>query len=144
MLTQALSRTYPSYRTCRGDGNCGWRGECFAVLSCIIHGLTNTAIAFGYYDSLLRTGDPNKFVQEETRLRSLRNTCKAAGFDIDILEGFEEIALELLTDTAATLHTPDAENSLVAAFNNDEIQNYIITYFRVLPLRLVHSTPSGI
>lgn len=124
--TAALPRTYSSYRTCRGDGRCGWR-----------------AIAFGYYESLLRTGDHNKFLQEEVRLKSLRNICKAAGFDLDILETFEDTALDLLRTTAATLYMPHAEATLVEAFNNEEIQNFVITYFRELTAAWVQTRPDN-
>jgi len=89
------------------------------------------AIAFGYYDCLLKIGDRNKFHQEEARLKSLRNTIALAGYQLDMLEEFEDAALDLLKDTAKTLGSPDSESKLVEAFNDEFIQNYVITYFRV-------------
>lgn len=54
-----------------------------------------------------------------------------SGQQVDILEDFEEPALDLLKETAATIGALNAEDKLVRAFNDDSIQNYIITYFRV-------------
>ena len=47
-----------------------------------------TAVAFGYLERLLHIGDTNKFLEEETRLRSLSNVLNAAGFDAYLYEDF--------------------------------------------------------
>jgi len=93
--------------------------------------LINPAIAFCYYECLLKIGDRGRFAQEEVRLISLRNTVLLSGQQVDILEDFEDVALNLLKETAKTIGAPDAEDRLVQAFNDDLNQNYIITYFRV-------------
>ncbi|GAB7336968.1 hypothetical protein MBLNU457_g2393t2 [Dothideomycetes sp. NU457] len=116
--TAHLPRKYSSYRTTRGD-----------------------AIAFGYYESLLRIGDHGKFAQEEARLKSLRNTVEQSGQQVDILEDFEDAALSLLKETATTIGAPDAEDKLVTAFNDDFNQNYIITYFRMLTAAWIRTRP---
>lgn len=94
--------------------------------------MASLAIAFGYYECLLKIGDRAKFAQEEARLKSLRNTVSESGQQVDILEDFEDFALDLLKETAKTIGAPDAESKLVDAFNDDVSQNYIITYFRVI------------
>jgi len=84
-------------------------------------------------ESLLRLDDYNKFFQEETRLKSLRNIWIAAGHEPMIIEGFEDEVIELLRRVAALLQTPhiDAEEALLQELNCEDVQNNLITYLRV-------------
>ncbi|KAK1030441.1 hypothetical protein LTR33_017096, partial [Friedmanniomyces endolithicus] len=113
--TAALPQKYSHYRMVRGDGRCGWR-----------------AIGFGYFEALIHLGDSNKFLEEETRLRSLSNVVNAAGFDSFIYEDFADEAFNLLREVANAMHTGNASEVLHNAFNDDMVQNYLITYFKTL------------
>lgn len=115
--TAALPSKYSHYRTCRGDGHCGWR-----------------AIAFTYYEALLRLGDKNKFLEEETRLRSLHNLLNTIGFQEDLYEDFADECFELLRKTAASVPAADdsAAASLLTSFNDVGLSMAIITYFKLL------------
>ncbi|KAK5164317.1 uncharacterized protein LTR77_010012 [Saxophila tyrrhenica] len=113
--TTNLPQKYSHYRTVRGDGSCGWR-----------------AIAFGYFETLINLGDGNKFLEEEARLRSLMNTCTAAGYDPSLLEDFAEETYTLLRKVANGMQDGTAENALHETFNDDYVQNFIITHIRTL------------
>ncbi|OCL02684.1 cysteine proteinase [Glonium stellatum] len=115
--TAALPSKYSHYRTCRGDGHCGWR-----------------AIAFTYYEALLRLGDKNRFLEEETRLRSLHNLLNTIGFQEHLYEDFADECFELLRKTAASVPAADesAAASLLVSFNDEALSMAIITYFKLL------------
>lgn len=98
----------------RGDGRCGWR-----------------AIAFGYFEALIHLGDSHKFLEEETRLRSLSNVLNSAGFDPLLYEDFADEAYELLRKVSNALPAGNADAVLHEAFNDDTLQNYIITHLKV-------------
>ncbi|KAL1301446.1 hypothetical protein AAFC00_005698 [Neodothiora populina] len=122
--TAKLPESYSHYRTCRGDGRCGWR-----------------AIAFAYFESLLRMGSKSKFLEEETRLKSLTNLMNIAGFDKWSYEDFADETYGLLRKYMGTVDDPDVEASLVADFNDEELQNYIITHFKVLAAAWMKTRP---
>lgn len=98
----------------RGDGRCGWR-----------------AIAYGYFESLIHLGDSNKFLEEEARLRSLSNVLNEAGFDALLYDDFADAMFELLRNVHNSLHAGEADTVLHEAFNDEGLQNYIITYLKV-------------
>ena len=87
-------------------------------------------------ESLIRHGDPNKLLQEESRFMSLRNTCIAAGMDGSMVEWFEEEVFLFLQRTASTLQSPsiDAEAALLQEFNDEGVQSQLIAYLKVRPL----------
>lgn len=92
----------------------------------------DAAIAFAYFESLLRDGNKMKFLEEETRLKSLTNILSAAGFTKWSYEDFADETYALLQKyTELVGNGVDLEPSLEADFNNEEIQNYIITHFKV-------------
>ena len=93
--------------------------------------LYHSAIAFAYFESLLRLGDKNKFLEEETRLKSLNNLMNIAGFDKWAYEDFADETYGLMRKYMGMVDAADVEASLVADFNNEETQNYIITHFKV-------------
>lgn len=92
------------------------------------------AIAYGYFETLIHFGDGHKFLEEETRLRSLINTCVAAGFEEMMIEDFADVTFEVLRKVANAIHDGTAEGILHDSFNDDLTQNYIITHFRVRQL----------
>ena len=76
-------------------------------------------------------GDGNKFAEEEARLRSLSNVLNAAGFDAMLYEDFADELFETMRKVANGLHDGTAEEILMQSFNDDTVQNYVITHFRV-------------
>ncbi|PIA98140.1 Ubiquitin thioesterase otubain-like [Cercospora beticola] len=114
--TQSLPQKYSHYRTVRGDGKCGWR-----------------AVAFGYYEALIHHGDLNRFGMEEARLKSIAPLMTQAGFNPTVIDDFADEAFDLLRELAnAMAEGLDAGGLLVDKFNDDVVQNYIITYMRSL------------
>ncbi|KAK5117486.1 hypothetical protein LTR85_008871 [Meristemomyces frigidus] len=123
--TAALPQKYSHYRTTRGDGRCGWR-----------------AIGFGYFETLIHLGDSHKFLEEETRLRSLSNVLNAAGFDSTVYEEFADEAFDLLRKVANALPAGNADVILHETFNDDTLQNYIIMYLKLLTAAWMKTRPS--
>lgn len=122
----------------KGDGNCGWRGTCGPVncpeaLRSIIaaHSGQFQALAFGFFEVLLRTGDRSIFKQESARLKTYNTLLNSVGYDQDLYIDFVQETLDLLEQTAATVASPDGEPKLLASFNDEGISNSIITHFRV-------------
>ncbi|KAF1941251.1 cysteine proteinase [Clathrospora elynae] len=115
--TAALPAKYAYFRTCRGDGHCGWR-----------------AIAFTYFEALLRVGDVGKFEDEEARLNSLGNLLAHIGYSRDIWIDFAEEAFELLRKLAHSLRNMDGQAAeiLLQTFNDTSESMAIITYVKLL------------
>ncbi|KAK5159123.1 hypothetical protein LTR04_005109 [Oleoguttula sp. CCFEE 6159] len=90
------------------------------------------AIAFTYFEALIRIGDVSKVLEEETRLRSLENVLDVAGYKKEVYEDFEDETFELLQRTAESLQTSDPGTTLLHSFNDESIQNSIITHLKVL------------
>ncbi|KAF4541373.1 Peptidase C65 [Lasiodiplodia theobromae] len=109
--TQNLPYKYSHYRTCRGDGHCGWR-----------------AVAFGYFEALQRAGDRHKFLEEQSRLRSLANLLNQIGLQADVYEDFADETLGLLRKLANTSASDDAP--LLDAFNDMMASMGIITHLK--------------
>jgi ubiquitin thioesterase protein OTUB1 len=91
------------------------------------------AIAFTYFEALLRVGDVNKFEDEEARLRSLGNLLEHVGYRRDIWYDFAEPAFELLRKLADSLRIMDgaAADILLQTFNDMGESMGIITYVKV-------------
>ena len=72
-------------------------------------------------------------MEEEARLRSLTNVLIAAGYDPTLFEDGLDLTFELLRNVGNALQTGNAEQTLLEAFNNEElqIQNYIISHLKV-------------
>ncbi|KAI9769368.1 MAG: hypothetical protein M1840_004070 [Geoglossum simile] len=119
--TAVLPQKYSHYRTVKGDGNCGWR-----VLT------SPTAIAFSYFETLLRIGDKTHILGEQTRLKSLNNLLNQAGFAEHLYEDFVQETLNLLSELAYSLPSPGDDAGLLKAFNDAGTSSAIITHFRLL------------
>lgn len=90
-----------------------------------------TAIGFCYYETLLRLGDKQKFLEEQARIRSLGNLLQAGGLPRDIYEDWEDEIMDLLK-TLPTYHSlEEAEAALLTAFNETGPWQSIITYLKV-------------
>ncbi|KAJ4989858.1 Ubiquitin thioesterase OTUB1 [Stagonosporopsis vannaccii] len=113
--TAALPGKYAYFRTCRGDGHCGWR-----------------AIAFTYFEALLRLGDGQRFADEEGRLISMGNLLDNIGYSRDIWIDFADEAYDLLRKLGHSVEVMDgnAADILLQAFNDMGISMAIITYFK--------------
>jgi ubiquitin thioesterase protein OTUB1 len=140
--TAALPGKYAYFRTCRGDGHCGWRGESSAPSWCLFPALTTaTAIAFTYFEGLLRMGDVNKFDDEQARLISMGNLLDHIGYSRDIWIDFAEGAFDLLRKLADSVQAMDgaAADILLQTFNDFNESMSIITYVKVRVCRLIIS-----
>ncbi|KAL5431918.1 hypothetical protein PMIN07_012536 [Paraphaeosphaeria minitans] len=120
--TQALPAKYAFFRTCRGDGHCGWR-----------------AIAFGYFEALLHVADVAKFDVEEARLISMNNLLNLAGFSEHVYIDFAEEAYDLLRKLGASLQVGNGANLLLEAFNDMAVSMAIITYVKLLASAWIQS-----
>lgn len=86
---------------------------------------------FGYFEALLRLGDPMKILAEESRLKSLNNLLNSVGFREEIYEDFVDETISLLRGTAASIPCHDDGAALLGSFNDAGMSNAIITHFRV-------------
>lgn len=98
------------------------------------------AVIFGYYEALLRLGDKQKILEEETRLKSLHNILNQVGYQEYLYEMWADEAFLLLQEVAASIGQPDDEAPLLAAFNDDNRSKGIMTYFKV---RFFHRSPTS-
>jgi ubiquitin thioesterase protein OTUB1 len=89
------------------------------------------AIAFSYFETLLRIGDKTRIVGELARLKSLNNLLNQAGFAEHLYEDFVAETIDLLSDLAYSLPPPGDDTGLLKAFNDAGISSAIITHFRV-------------
>lgn len=89
------------------------------------------ALAFGYFETLLRLGDPAKVRAEAARLKGCNTMLDAVGFTEVVYEDFTEQTLLLLEGIAASLPNHDGGASLLTSFNDVEISSAITYHFRV-------------
>ncbi|KFY15618.1 hypothetical protein V491_05618 [Pseudogymnoascus sp. VKM F-3775] len=117
--TAKLPQTYSHYRPVLGDGNCGWR-----------------ALGYSYFETLQKLGNKDQLEEEIARMMSLTSFIQTwCGYDEWLFEDMREEVLSLLTDIATTIHvgpTSDADSIILQRFNDEEISNAIIYYFRLL------------
>jgi hypothetical protein len=90
------------------------------------------AVAFSYFETLLRIGDSHKFLEEETRLKSMRNILNDAGFQEHLYEDFAEDTIDLLRETATAT---DDGAALLQTFNDSNRSMSIITYLKARHFR---------
>lgn len=105
---------------------------------CIFHTIANRypAVAFAYFETLLRLGDRDRIAAEEARLKSLNNLLNSVGFQEHLYEDFVDATITLLREISASIPCHDDGATLWASFNDPDVSNGIITHFRV-------STPQG-
>ena len=64
-------------------------------------------------------------------MRSLSNILNAAGFEPYLYEDFADETFDLMRRLMQTLQTGNGDEILLEAFNDDMLQNSIITHLRV-------------
>jgi hypothetical protein len=107
------------------------RGIVVSVCVCVL--ISGAAIAFTYFEALVRQGDIAKFEEEEARLVSMHNLLNNAGFPHDVYIDWAEEAFELLHELAQSLRNNDgrAADVLLQKFNDEGVSLSIMTYFKV-------------
>jgi len=124
-----LPQKYAQYRTCRGDGHCGWRGtpQVHICTSNVAPILILIAIAFCYLETLQRTGSKQKFAEEEARLKSLQFILNEI-WDPDL---YEDFAIETWDMMKRASEANDDGASLLESFNDFAVSQSVITFFKV-------------
>ena len=89
------------------------------------------AVAFCYFETLLRIGDSTKFLEEEVRLTSLQNVLKDVGFQEHLYIDFVDGTLDLLRQLS---RSSNGQDDLAEAFNDFVTSQGVITYFKVYNL----------
>ena len=89
------------------------------------------ALAYGYFEALLRANDAMRIQSEIVRLKSLNNLLNAVGNDPMLYEDFVQETFDLLERTRVDLPCVENEAMLLASFNDAGITSSIITHFRV-------------
>lgn len=88
------------------------------------------AVAFCYFDTLVRTAEPYKFQEEVARLKSFRNVLNEAGFEEDLYTDFAEDVYELL-ETLASAPVDSGLATVLEAFNDEHRSMSIFTFLKV-------------
>lgn len=86
------------------------------------------AIAFGFFEQLLKLGDVNRIGMEHARVASLNGLLSMAGIASYIYEDFTEVTFDLFKIMAAGKVDVAA---LVNYFNDESCSNAIVMHFRV-------------
>lgn len=122
--TTALYSTYNCYRKIRGDGNCAWR-----------------AIAYGYFELLIKSNSADLIDREYARITSLENLLKKAGFSEYIYEDFASETYDVFRHISAHVLNDETHTTseLVKIFN--ESSDSILTYFKFLTSAWMRARP---
>lgn len=88
------------------------------------------ALAFGYFETLLRLGDASKILEEAARFRDFEALMQAVG-NPDLYEDFIEPTADLLEQQAATLPNHDGGALLLSGFNDDATSSQLTYSFKV-------------
>ncbi|KAI1080622.1 cysteine proteinase [Whalleya microplaca] len=115
--TLALPQTYSHYRPIQGDGNCGWR-----------------AIAFAYFETLVRCRDINQLQGELARLTSLNNYIEnVGGHSPWLFEDMVSETFDLFNEVIAAVSSGhDALGLVMAKFNDASSSQSIVYHQRLL------------
>ncbi|KIW82436.1 hypothetical protein Z517_05463 [Fonsecaea pedrosoi CBS 271.37] len=123
--TKALEATHSAYRQVKGDGQCGWRGA-----------------VFGYFEILLRSGDPGLITQELVRLRSFEQTMRSVGIDYDIIIDMFDYTWELFDALKSAVERRDINEAvLLNSLNDENISNSIVYHFKMMTSSFMQLQP---
>lgn len=89
------------------------------------------ALAFGYFETLLRLGDASRMLEEAARFRAFEALMHAVGIP-DLYEDFIEPTADLLEQQAATLPNHDGGAAVLAIFNEDAPSSQLTYSFKVV------------
>ncbi len=93
---------------------------------------TNAAIAFTYFEALQRSGNRDRILAEQTRLKSLNNLLSRVGFQPHLYEDFVDETITLLAQLATIAPRRAEAAALVEGrFNDGAASSAIITHLRV-------------
>ncbi|KAK6353403.1 hypothetical protein TWF696_005369 [Orbilia brochopaga] len=125
--TAALAPKYSNYRPVKGDGNCGWR-----------------ALAFGYFELLLRTGDVEFIKYEQARIKSMNSLMDDVGMSEYLYEDFVDETMQLLSSIqeSPVIDNPYDDKHLLATFNAEDKSNGIVTHLRLLTAGFLKLNPA--
>ncbi|KAF3912727.1 hypothetical protein ABW21_db0209362 [Orbilia brochopaga] len=126
--TAALVPKYSNYRPVKGDGNCGWR-----------------ALAFGYFELLLRTGDKEFIKKEQARVKAMNKLMDGVGMSEYLYEDFVEETMQLFSalQQSPVIDNPYDDQLLLATFNDEAMSNGIITHLRLLTAGQLKLNPAN-
>ncbi|PYH44914.1 OTU family ubiquitin thioesterase [Aspergillus saccharolyticus JOP 1030-1] len=114
--TAALAVTHPLVRIMKGDGNCGWR-----------------AVAFGYFENLLKLQNLVLAHEELARIKSLNALLDQTGQQEHLYEIFVDATEGVFHQIIEAIqHGIIDDTFLVEAFNEEYNASAIITHFRLL------------
>jgi ubiquitin thioesterase protein OTUB1 len=91
----------------------------------------SAAIAFSYFETLLRIGDKGRIMGELARLKSANQLIVSSGVPLDIFEDFAQETFELLEKCADSVPTVRDDTAILGPFNSEDVSSSIITHFRV-------------
>lgn len=90
------------------------------------------ALAFGYFETLLRLGDASKIRAELERLKGCSRTMlDEVGYNETIYGDFADETFDMLEKLASNLPNHDGGASLLASFNTMSVWSAITYHFRV-------------
>ncbi|OAL21025.1 hypothetical protein AYO22_08309 [Fonsecaea multimorphosa] len=145
--TKALEATHSAYRQIKGDGQCGWRGmrkPCAPGIENAANLITfaSAGAVFGYFEILLRSGDPSLITQELVRLRSFEQTMRSVGIDYDIIIDMFDYTWELFDALKAAVERRDTNESvLLDSLNDENISNSIVYHFKMMTSSFMQLQP---
>jgi hypothetical protein len=90
--------------------------------------LLSAAVAFGYYETLMKFCNKSQIQAEENRMLAMRSMVKDLGFQEHLFEDFLEEAVDLIRE-ASSAANPQA--IVFQAFNDFAKSMSIITWFKV-------------
>ncbi|OAP54472.1 hypothetical protein AYL99_11573 [Fonsecaea erecta] len=123
--TRALEATHSAYRQVKGDGQCGWRGA-----------------VFGYFETLLRSGDPSLITQELVRLRSFEQTMRSVGIDYELITDMFECTWQLFDALKSAVERGDTNEAvLLSVFNDADVSNSIVYHFKMMTSSFMQLQP---
>ena len=94
--------------------------------------MLHTGAVFGYFETLLRSGDPGFITQELVRLQSFEQTIRAVGIEYDLMVDMFDYTWELFDAIKAAAELGGTNVAVVLESLNDEIKsNSIIYHFKV-------------
>ncbi|GAW24495.1 hypothetical protein ANO14919_140820 [Xylariales sp. No.14919] len=115
--TLALPQTYSHYRPIQGDGNCGYR-----------------AIAFAYFETIVKCGDISLVRSELDRLTLLNKYIEdVGGQEPGMLELMVSDTIDLFTEIIPAMSTGnDAMSILLEKFNDPNTSQCLVYHLRLL------------